>query len=90
MAVCLIKAILFALLAVFVVMPGLLILFGPLMDKTQHRSFIPKIPFVGKFAYLSRFVIPPVFLGPGGPGYPFLLGLSLCLWVREYRNAETE
>ena len=42
MAVCLIKAILFALLAVFVVMPGLLILFGPLMDKTQHRSFIPR------------------------------------------------
>lgn len=41
MAVCLIKSILFALLSVFVVMPGLLVLFGKLMDKTEHRSFVP-------------------------------------------------
>lgn len=62
MAICLIKAILYALLSVFVVMPGLLMLFGPAMEKTQHRSFIPKIPYVGKFAYATRFVIPPVFV----------------------------
>lgn len=61
MAICLIKAIGFALLAVFVVMPGLLVLFGPLMDRTAHRNFIPKIPFVGKFAYATRFIIPPIF-----------------------------
>lgn len=62
MAICLIKSILFALLAVFVVMPGLLVLFAPLMEKTQHRSFIPKIPFVGKFDYATRFIIPPIFV----------------------------
>ena len=62
MAICLIKAILLALLAVFVVMPGLLVLFGPLMDRTGHRKFIPKIPFVGKFAYATRKLIPPVFV----------------------------
>lgn len=62
MAVSLIKAILYALLSVFVIMPGLLMLFGPLMDKTKHRNFIPKIPFVGKFAYKTRFIIPPVFV----------------------------
>ena len=62
MAICLIKSILFALLAVFVVMPGLLVLFGPLMDRTRHRSFVPPIPFVGRFAYRTRFIIPPVFL----------------------------
>ncbi|MGN0999387.1 MAG: RND family transporter [Faecousia sp.] len=62
MAICLIKAILYALLAVFIIMPGLLMLFGPLMEKTQHRSFIPKIPFVGKFAYATRWVIPPIFV----------------------------
>lgn len=61
MAVCLIKSILFALLSVFVVMPGLLVLFGNLMDKTEHRSFVPKIPFVGKFAYKTRFVMPLLF-----------------------------
>ncbi|MEI3210729.1 MAG: MMPL family transporter [Lachnospiraceae bacterium] len=47
MAICLIKSIMFALLSVFVVMPGLLMLFGPLMDRTEHRNFVPKIPFVG-------------------------------------------
>lgn len=62
MAICLIKAILYALLSVFVVMPGLLMLFGPAMERTKHRSFIPKIPFVGKFAYKTRFIIPPVFV----------------------------
>ena len=44
------------------VMPGLLVLFGPLMDRTRHRSFVPPIPFVGRFAYRTRFIIPPVFL----------------------------
>lgn len=62
MAICLIKSILFALLSVFVVMPGLLVVFGPLMDRTGHRNFVPKIPFVGKFAYKTRFVVPIVFL----------------------------
>ncbi|MCI7131117.1 MAG: MMPL family transporter, partial [Lachnospiraceae bacterium] len=62
MAICLIKAILYALLSVFVVMPGLLMLFGPLMEKTVHRNFVPKIPFVGKFAYVTRYIVPPVFI----------------------------
>lgn len=62
MAVCLIKSILFALLSVFIVMPGLLMLFGPLMDRTEHRNFVPKIPFVGRFAYKTRFVMPVLFV----------------------------
>lgn len=62
MAICLIKAILYALLSVFVVMPGFLMLFGPLMEKTVHRNFVPKIPFVGKFAYATRYIVPPVFI----------------------------
>ena len=62
MALCLIKSILFALLSAFVVMPGLLMLFGPLIDKTGHRSFVPKIPFVGKFAYATRHVVPILFV----------------------------
>lgn len=61
MAICLIKSILFALLSVFVVMPGLLMLFGPLMDRTEHRNFVPKIPFVGKFAYKTRHIVPVLF-----------------------------
>ena len=62
MAICLIKAILFSLLSVFLVMPGLLMLFGGLMEKTRHRSFVPKIPFVGRFAWATRAIIPPILL----------------------------
>jgi len=62
MAICLIKAIFLSLIAVFLLMPGLLMLFGPLMDKTKHKSFVPKIPWVGKLDYHSRFIVPPVFV----------------------------
>lgn len=62
MGICLIKAIVLALLTVFLLMPGLLVLFGPLMDKTKHKKLLPDIPFVGKFAYKTRFIIPPIFL----------------------------
>ena len=62
MAICLIKATIFSLLSVFLVMPGFLMLFGNLMDKTKHKTFVPKIPFVGRFAWATRFLIPPVFV----------------------------
>ena len=62
MAINLIKAIFFALLSVFLVMPGLLMLMGNLMEKTHHRNFVPKVPFIGKFAYASRVIVPPVFV----------------------------
>lgn len=61
MAICLIKAIMLSLMSVFLLMPGLLMLFGNAMDKTVHKNLIPKIPWVGKFAYATRFVIPPLF-----------------------------
>ncbi len=62
MALCLIKAIMLSLMSVFLLMPGLLVVFGNLMDKTAHKNLIPKIPFVGKFAYKARFIVPPVFV----------------------------
>ena len=62
MAINLIKAILFAMISVFVVMPGLLMIFGPALMKTQHKSLIPDMSFIGKFAYKTRNVVPPVFL----------------------------
>ena len=62
MAINLIKAIFFSLFAVFLVMPGFLMLFGKLMEKTRHKPFVPQIPFVGRFAWLTRFIIPPVFV----------------------------
>ena len=61
MAICLIKSIAFALLSAFLVMPGLLMLFGPLIDKTGHKSFVPKIPFVGAYDYATRHIVPIIF-----------------------------
>ena len=54
MGICLMKSILCSLLSVFIVMPGLLVLFGPLIEKTKHRSFLPKISFAGRYAWASR------------------------------------
>ena len=62
MAMCLIKAILFAMISVFVFMPGLLMVFGNAIKKTEHKSLIPKVPFIGKFAYVSRKIVAPVFI----------------------------
>lgn len=62
MAINLIKAILLAMISVFVIMPGLLMLFGPALIKTQHKSLIPDMSFIGKFAYKSRKIVPPIFL----------------------------
>ncbi len=62
MGTVLIKAILFSLLSVFLLMPGLLMLFSPLIDKTHHKSFVPKISFLGRLDYRTRFVVPPLFL----------------------------
>ena len=62
MGIVLIKAIVLSLISVFLLMPGIIMLFSGLMDKTQHKNFIPDIPFVGKFAYMSRYIIAPAFL----------------------------
>lgn len=62
MGIVLIKAIVLSLISVFLLMPGIIMIFAELMDKTQHKNFIPQIPFVGKFAYATRFVIAPLFV----------------------------
>ncbi len=54
----LVKAVAISLLTVFLFMPALLMLFGKAMDKTKHKRFVPKISFVGKFAYATRHVMP--------------------------------
>ena len=62
MAMVLIKAILLSLLSVFTLMPGLLVLFSPLMDKTRHKKLLPNITFAGKFAVKARRIVPPLFI----------------------------
>ena len=62
MAKVLIKSIFLSLFCVFTLMPGLLMLFAPLMQKTRHKKLLPNITFMGKFAVKSRRVLPPIFI----------------------------
>ncbi len=62
MAIVLIKAILLSLVSVFTLMPGLLVLFSPLIDKTRHKKLLPNISFAGKFAVKTRRVLPILFV----------------------------
>ena len=86
MGICLIKAILYALLSVFIVMPGLLVLFGPLIEKTEHKSFVPKISFIGRFDYKTRFVIPIIFVALVAGGIYFS---GKCPYAYGYSNLTT-
>ena len=61
MATVLIKAILFSLLSVFTLIPGLLMVFSKKIDATRHKNLIPKITFLGKFDVATRFIVPPIF-----------------------------
>ena len=80
------KAIIISLVAVFTLMPGLMVLFSDLMMKTKHRNLIPKIPFVGKFAYRTRKYIPPLFLVVIIAGY---IISSKCPYVYGYSTLHT-
>ena len=62
MAMVLIKSILLSLMSVFTLMPGLLVVFAPLMAKTKHKKLLPNITFLGKFAVKVRRVLPPLFV----------------------------
>ena len=62
MAMVLIKAIIFSLLSVFTLMPGLLMLFSRWIDKTKHKNLMPKITVMGKMAVKTRYITPPVFV----------------------------
>ena len=61
LATVLIKAILFSMLSVFTLMPGLLVLFSKLIDKTRHKNLVPRITAVGKFDVKTRYIVPPIF-----------------------------
>lgn len=62
MGIILVKAIVLSLLSVFLLMPGILLIFAKGIDRTHHKCYVPKITFVGKFANKTRFIIPPIFL----------------------------
>lgn len=56
------KSIICSMVTVFLLMPGLMLMFTKLITKTTHRSFVPKITWFGKGILKLRFIIPGVFL----------------------------
>ena len=86
MGIVLIKAILFSMLSVFTLMPGLLMLFSKAMEKTRHRSFIPKIDRWGKLTLKLRYVGAPLLVVAVVAG--FLLS-NQCPYVYGYSQIET-
>lgn len=86
MAIVLIKSIFLSLLSVFTLMPGLLVLFAPLMDKTMHKKLLPNMFFMGKFAVKLRRVLPVIFILV--LGVAFYLS-SLCPFTYSMNDAKT-
>ncbi|MGO5022504.1 efflux RND transporter permease subunit [Lawsonibacter sp. LCP25S3_G6] len=62
MGIVLSKGIVCSMLCVFLLMPGLLMLFSGPIDRTRHRNLVPKINFWGKIIVRLRYVLPPIFL----------------------------
>ncbi|MFI3260179.1 MAG: MMPL family transporter [bacterium] len=58
----LIKSILISLLAVFTLMPALIMLFDKLIEKTRHKNYIPNIEKISKVSIKSRYVVLPLFI----------------------------
>ncbi|MDD6735332.1 MAG: MMPL family transporter, partial [Clostridiales bacterium] len=83
----LIKSIGFSLLAVFTLMPCLLMLFGKYIDKTPHKNHVPDISGLGSIVYKLRMVVPPIFVGIIVAGY-FLS--SNCPYVYDLNSSGTD
>ena len=56
------KSIICSMITVFLFMPCITLYFSKAIDKTAHKSFVPKISAVGKFDVKLRYVSPAVFL----------------------------
>ncbi len=86
MSVVLIKAIVISILTVFTLMPGLLMSFSSLIDKTHHRNFIPKIDIWNNMVVKLRFITPWIF------GILVIFGFFLsgrCPYAYSYTNLTT-
>lgn len=86
LGVVLIKAIFFSILSVFILMPGLLMSFSGLIDRTHHRNFVPNITGVGKMDVKTRFVVPPVFAVVLIAAFLFS---NHCNYVYDYASGST-
>ena len=90
MSMVLIKSILLSLLSVFTLMPGLLILFTPLIDRTRHKRLLPQVSFLGRFAHLSRRVVPLIFVIVLGGAFWLSNRCPYCYSFTDVRTAKMD
>ena len=79
----LIKSILISMLTVFLLMPGLLLMFSRAIEKTKHRSFMPNINAIGRFAWKTHKLVPPVFICVAAAAFFFS---SMCPFSYNYSD----
>ena len=61
-------------------------LFGPLIEETKHKNFVPKISFVGKIDYATRHVVPVIFVAVAVLGLYFS---NRCPYAYGYSSLKT-
>ena len=62
MGIVLAKGIVCSMLCVFLLMPGLLMLFSRPIERTRHKNLVPDIGFWGRGVVKLRYILPPIFL----------------------------
>lgn len=55
------KGVLISIFAVIFFMPSIILLFSKPMQKTMHKSFLPKMDKLGSFAKKTKVIIPAIF-----------------------------
>ncbi len=86
MALVLIKAILLSLLSVFTLMPGVLVLLTPLIDKTKHKKLLPDVSIIGRFCSKTKKFVVPAFILVIIGGFIFS---SQCPYCYSYNDLKT-
>ena len=86
MAIVLIKAIIISILTVFTLMPGLLMSFSSLIDRTHHKSFVPKIDAWSNAVVKVRYITPWIFAALTIAGFYFS---NNCPYAYSYTNLTT-
>lgn len=56
------KGIVFSLITVFLLMPGLLLQMNGFIERTKHKNFVPSIVLWGRFVVKTRYVVPVIFI----------------------------
>ena len=86
MSMVLIKAIIISIITVFTLMPGLLLSFSRLIDKTHHKNFIPQITPWSNAVVKLRYITTPIF------AVLIIVGFFLsnnCPYAYSYTNLST-